>query len=177
MSTVFSSRVGPWPSTECECHKAVTLLLAQLSRHRGGAVPPPARRWRPCCVLFRVPALFGVFRRDERRSLSCSSPLHLLCCLRAAHALAAARPAPATLGPSSPRRAPRAAPPAAPPAAPRTGPQSARLPLLSTDTEHAGRQTQATDNADTTRQPEPPSPYAYALRSRSHATPATTQYQ
>jgi len=40
-------------------------------------------------VLFRVPALFGVFRRDEQRSLSCCSPLHLLCCL-AAHARARA---------------------------------------------------------------------------------------
>jgi len=29
-----------------------------------------------------------------------ASPLRLLCCLRAAHALAAARPAPAALGPS-----------------------------------------------------------------------------
>jgi len=59
-------------------------------------------------VLFRVPALFGVFRRDEGRSLSCCSPLHLLCCLRAAHALAAAR----ALGPllwDRPRRAARCA--------------------------------------------------------------------
>jgi len=100
-----------------------------------GGPCPPCPPLAP--VLFRVPALFGVFRRVERRSLSCSSPLHLLCCLRAAHALAAARPAPAALGPSPPRRAPRAAPPAAPPAAPRTGPvrttaTASGVPLLST---------------------------------------------
>ena len=51
------------------------MLLAQLSRHRGDPVPPPARRWRPCCfgcpscLVFRF-----VFRRVERRSLSRSSP-------------------------------------------------------------------------------------------------------
>ena len=67
------------------------LSLAQLSRHFGGTVPPPASRWRPCCFGCPPCLVIGVFRRDERRSLSCSSPLHLLCCLRAAHALAAAR--------------------------------------------------------------------------------------
>jgi len=106
------------------------LLLAQLSRHRGGG--PRGARALPCPpltpVLFRVPALFGVFRRNERRSLYCS-PLHLFCCLRAAHALAAARPAPAALRPSPLRRALRLRQLLL---LHRALGQSARLPLLST---------------------------------------------
>jgi len=54
-----------------------------------GARAPPCPPLAP--VLFRVPALFGVFRRGERRSLSCSSPLHLLC-LRTHWPLRALRP-------------------------------------------------------------------------------------
>jgi len=70
------------------------VLLAQLSRHRGGglcAVPYCAPLCPPLApVLFRVPILFDVLSCRAAFAFSGSSPLHLLCCLRAAHTLAAA---------------------------------------------------------------------------------------
>jgi len=87
------------------CCQAIYLLyivlLAQLSRYRGGPVP----------------ALF-VFRRVERRSLSGSSPCFVLLSARCARA---GRSAPCARCSGTVPAAPRTAPPEAPPAAPRTG--------------------------------------------------------
>jgi len=92
------------------------VLLAQLSRHRGGAVALPARRWRPCCS--GCPSCL-VFRRVERRVLfvffSFASPLLSARCARADRSAPGARCSGTVLA------APRTAPPAAPPTAPRTG--------------------------------------------------------
>ena len=120
-----------------------SLLLAQLSRHRGGPVPPPARRWRPCCFGCPPGLVFGVFRRVERRSLSGSSPCFSVASpLLSARCARAGRSAPCarcsgTVPP--PNRALRLRAPAAlHPAAPCTAHwdrlstprlQSARLPL------------------------------------------------
>ena len=70
------------------------MLLAQLLSRRVGGPCPLARRlvW---CFVVSSGVRFLV--------LPIASPLHLLCCLRTAHALAAARPAPCALRP--PRRA------------------------------------------------------------------------
>ena len=94
------------------------MLLAQLSRHRGGAVPPAARRWRPCC--FGCPPCLVCFVISQRRRA------FLLSCV----VLSASCAEPARAPGRSPPRARRsgtdpaqlrAAPPAAPHAAPRCG--------------------------------------------------------
>jgi len=96
-STIFFSRflclalcVTPSQSSSCPIGLG-GVLLAQLSRHRGGPVP----------------ALF-VFRRVERRSLSGSSPCFrfaspAVCALRTRRPQRVLRPA--ARGPSPPRRA------------------------------------------------------------------------
>jgi len=47
---VNPSMYAPLAAVSIVGGSTVALLLAQLSRHRGGPVPPPARRWRPCAV-------------------------------------------------------------------------------------------------------------------------------
>jgi len=68
------------------------VLLAQLSRHHGGPVPPPlpaiGTRAVSCfgcppCLLFGVSWSFAVTSGVRFLVLLLASPLHLLCCLRA----------------------------------------------------------------------------------------------
>jgi len=84
-------------------------------------------------VLFRVPALFGVFRRVERHSLSYSSSLQ---CISSAVCALRTRWPQRALPPLLWDRPRRAAPPESPPAALRTGPVRTTATAFFHNTEH-----------------------------------------